>query len=91
MVDPVYTIITCGCSYFPSSPVTVMTMEAVNIYNCHVALSLVNVSRPISNSKKRKSEEDMFISNSKSQSTVNVEFGDDPSTSRCPNAHRVPC
>ncbi|OVA17811.1 Cyclin [Macleaya cordata] len=86
VADPLmYTIIACGCSYFPSSPVTVMTMEAIDIYTFHVDLSLVKDSRPISNPKKRKREEDM-LSNSKTQATVGVRFRDCPSQSF--NAHR---
>ncbi|KAI3958516.1 hypothetical protein MKW92_000605, partial [Papaver armeniacum] len=61
-VDPMYNVVDRGCSYFPPSPVIVMTREAIDRYNCHVDLSVVKVYCSVSNPKKRKSEaQHMYI------------------------------
>ncbi|KAF8397437.1 hypothetical protein HHK36_016354 [Tetracentron sinense] len=62
VVDPLYSLIACGNSCCPSSPVTVMTREQINVYGCYVDLSLFKMSGSNvnckSNTKKRKREEE---------------------------------
>ncbi|XP_059649925.1 putative cyclin-D7-1 [Cornus florida] len=56
LVDPnLYNLIACRYSYYcPSSPVTVLSTDRVEIYDCQIDLSRINVKASV---KKRKREE----------------------------------
>ncbi|KAF8402953.1 hypothetical protein HHK36_011046 [Tetracentron sinense] len=62
VADPLYSLTTCGNSYCPSSPMTVITTERIDLYDCYVDLSLFKVpgsnAECPSNRKKQKREEE---------------------------------
>ncbi|KAA8518930.1 hypothetical protein F0562_016296 [Nyssa sinensis] len=62
LVDrPLYNVIACGSSYYcPSSPVTVLTMEQVDIFDCQIDLSLFKMPGShidLKSSKKKRKRE----------------------------------